>query len=157
MSSTIINIVLVLIIILPMAYFMMGSKSNKKENEEFTNKAKQAGLNPEKTGVFRNAKIAIDKTQSKLCYISKLKDNELHVVDLKDIKQCEVNKIYHTESVHNQATNILKNVSIYLKSSNKTEEVIPIYDGSVDVQIGDDLLEAMDWSKIINHQIKTLA
>lgn len=27
---------------------MMGSKSNKKENEEFTNKAKQAGLNPEK-------------------------------------------------------------------------------------------------------------
>jgi len=157
MASTIINIVLVLIIIIPMLYFMIGKKGNKNVINEFKSKAKDAGVNPDRTGTWQNGVFGIDSTQSKFCYISHLKDDDLHVVDLKEVKHCEVSKVYQTESVHSQDISMLKSVSVNMKTAQKTEIIIPVYNASKNLQIGDDLLDAIDMVKMINAKISTYA
>jgi len=157
MASIIINIILVLIIIIPMAYFMVGKKANKNILADFKQKAKVVGVNPEKTGTWQNGIFGIDNTQGKLCYVAGLQGDDLHVVDLKAIKHCEVSKVYQTESVHSQDISMIKSVSIVLKTENKTEINIFRSNASKNLQIGDDLLEAIDLVKMINAQIQSKA
>jgi len=155
MASIILNIVLVLIIIIPMAYFMVGRKGNKNVINEFKLTARESGVNPDKTMTWQNGIFGIDNAQSKLCYIARLHNNDLHVVDLKEVKHCEVNKVYQTESVHSQDISMLKSVSINMKTIHKSEIIIPIYNASKNLQIGDDLLDANDMVKMINAKILT--
>ena len=157
MASIIINIILVLIIIIPMAYFMFGKKGNKDVINDFKSKAKNSGVNPDKIGTWQNGIYGIDNNLGKFCYVARIQDDDLHVVDLKDIKHGEVSKVYQTESVHSQDISMLKSVSIVLKTVHKSEITIPVYNASKNLQIGDDLLDAIDLVKMINAKIPSIA
>ncbi len=156
MSTIIINIVLVLIIVVPMGYFMFGAGKDKTAVKNFKSKAREAGLNPDKIGIWHGGMIGLDIQKSSLCYLSSLKDGVLHIIDMNEIKHCEVNKLYHKENVHNQATNVLMSVSLYITKKDKSEVVIPVYDSSVHSQIGTDLMEANDWANIINNKAHSI-
>ena len=52
---------------------------------------------------------------------------------------------------------MLKSVSIVLKTVHKSEITIPVYNASKNLQIGDDLLDAIDLVKMINAKIPSVA
>lgn len=52
---------------------------------------------------------------------------------------------------------MLKSVSVNMKTAQKAEIIIPVYNASKNLQIGDDLLDAIDMVKMINAKISTYA
>ncbi|MBL0025164.1 MAG: hypothetical protein IPO98_09220 [Saprospiraceae bacterium] len=154
MSTIILNSVLLLIVLIQMAYFVLGGSKNKGKIEAFTQKSKSLNINPEKVGLWQSGAIGIDKKSGKLCYSSELLDQAIHEVDLQSISQCEVKKNYQTENLHQQDISALKSVTLQLKTIQKSEINIPVYDSKAHPYPGDDLLEAMEWAKIISSYIK---
>ncbi|MBK7637586.1 MAG: hypothetical protein IPJ13_27325 [Saprospiraceae bacterium] len=154
MSSIILNSIIILIILIPMAYFFLGGKNKSKEISNLKTLANQKNLSPEKTGQWQAGVIGLDKKQNKLCYINNTDDQHVQVIDISDITKCDVSKQYQNERAHEKDISMLKKVSLRLKLKNNSEISIPVYDADVNPNPGNDLLEAMDWEKIINNLIK---
>jgi hypothetical protein len=129
-------------------------KTNDEVNS-FKSKAQSQGLQLDKIGHFQSSAIGLDKKQGMLCYFSEMLDDKVHTVDLNSIAKCEVLRFYNTENVHHQDISMLKSVYLHLKTIQKSEINIPIFDSKTHIHPGNDLLEAIDWVKIINTQIKS--
>lgn len=154
MSTSILNVTIILIIVVPMLYFMFGGSKNKNKIASFRKKVNALNIYPEKVGVWHSGAIGLDKKQGKLCYQSELLDDSIHQIDLKSIVGCEVKKTYHTENVHQQDINMLKTVSLQLKTNQKSEIMIPVYDAKLYTHPGNDLMESFEWAKLISTFIK---
>ncbi len=153
MSTILLNTILILIIIVPMVYFVYGGNINKKSINAFRKKAGEINVNPDKIGLWQSGAIGIDKNKRKLVYTSTLIDDNVHEINLENITHCEVKKYYETENVHNQDINMLKSVSLHFKTKQKSEIIIPVYDAKIQTQPGNDLLEAIEWANIISNFI----
>ena len=100
MSSIILNSIIILIILIPMAYFFLGGKNKSKEISNLKTLANQKNLSPEKTGQWQAGVIGLDKKQEKLCYINNTDDQHVQVIDISDITKCDVSKQYQNERAH---------------------------------------------------------
>jgi uncharacterized protein (UPF0333 family) len=154
MLSIIINIVLVLSIIGPMAYFIVGRSNNSKGAQTIKSQSQAAGVVPEKIWVWQMGAMAIDKTNKKLFYAPLIGDNKNVTIDLKEIKMSEIIKSYHKEQAHHQSINMLSRAELHLRTHAKTDIIIPLCDVTLCPQPGNDLLDAIDWNKTINEVIK---
>ncbi|MFZ1457898.1 MAG: hypothetical protein WAT46_17765 [Saprospiraceae bacterium] len=153
MSSIILNSIIILIILIPMAYFFLGGKNKSKEISNLKTLANQKNLSPEKTGQWQAGVIGLDKKQNKLCYLNNTDGTNLNIIDISEIVKCNVSKQYHTEQVHEKDISMLKKVSLHFKLKHNSEITIPVYDADLHPNPGSDLFEAIEWEKIINNQI----
>ena len=156
MSSNILNIILILAIISPMVYFMRPKKNTKQKAlaEALKIMAQSSGGKMDKIGFWQGGSIGIDNKQGQIIFTNPLNSENVEVMDLKSASKCSVKKTYHNEKLHNQDISILKTVSLQVSLNNKTEKSIPVYDSNIFTQPGDDLLEAVEWEKIITNYIK---
>ncbi|MBK7700186.1 MAG: hypothetical protein IPJ39_16400 [Saprospiraceae bacterium] len=152
MSSLILNIVLVLLIFVPMAYFMF-SKPKNSEALKINDLATQSGIKADKITKLTNAVLALDKSKMAIFYQSNL-FNKMEVISLDNIKSTELSKNYMTETVHNKEISILQKADFRLKKNDNQDIILPIYDSSKQDQIGSDLLDTEDFSKQINALLK---
>lgn len=150
MTSVILNIILLILVVGPMAYFLMGNKKDKARKNEFRSQAADQGLSLDKSGLFQDSAVGIDTKQSKLCFTDQ---GSLKTVNLADISECSVSRSYSNENVHNQETKVLKRVHLCLKSGGK-EINIPVFNQDNHPHPGNDLLTALEWEKIINAAVK---
>lgn len=153
MSNIILNIIIVLAIFVPMAYFMFAGNSDKAAAKILKTKMNEMGLSPDVTGLFQSAGIALDKTKGQICFIQN-EENLITNINVNDIATSEVIKLYQTESVHDQDISVLKSVSLVCKQKDKTEIKLPIYNVVKHPNVGSDLMEAVRWSEIINKLIR---
>lgn len=153
MANIILNILLIAVVIVPMLYFFLGGKKNTEEIQALKLLSTKAGLSLDTTGQWQGGVIGMDKKQNKLCYLALPDQNNLQVIDMQDIVQCEVKKQYQNAEAHHQEISVLKGVTLSIITSQKIEKVIPVFDVSVHREPGTDLFEAIDWAKKINNQI----
>ena len=106
MSSLILNIVLVLLIFVPMAYFMFSKPKNSEALKKINDLATQSGIKADKITKLTNAVLALDKSKMAIFYQSNL-FNKMEVISLDNIKSTELSKNYMTETVHNKEIFIL--------------------------------------------------
>lgn len=150
MSSLILNIVLVLLIFVPMAYFMFSKpKSETEAIKNINNVAAKSGIKSDKTLKLKNAVIALDKSKMAIFYQSDL-FNKSEVISLDHVKSTEISKSYVTEKAHGKEISILQKVDFRLKKNDNQDIVLPIFDMAKYDQIGSDLLDSIDFSKQVN-------
>ena len=137
-----------------MIYFFIGGKKSSKEITKLKTLANQNNLSPKKTGQWQAGAIGLDKEQNKVFFITHSDNDDLQIIDISEIINCNVSKQYHTEQVHETGLSILKKVSLHLKLKHNKEVIIPVYDADLHPSPGSDLLEAIEWEKIINDQIR---
>jgi hypothetical protein len=152
MSNIILNIVIILAVFVPMAYFMFAGNADRANAKLLKAKLNEMGLSPDVTGYFQSAGIALDKSKSQICFFQ-YEENKVTNIQVKDVASAEVIKLYQTESVHDQDTSILKSVTLLLKQKDKTDIKMPIYQVDKLASVGSDLMEAVRWSELINKLI----
>ena len=153
MSSLILNIVLVLLIFVPMAYFMFSKPKNSEALKKINDLATQSGIKADKITKLTNAVLALDKSKMAIFYQSDL-FNKMEVISLDNIKSTELSKNYLTETVHNKEISILQKADFRIKKNDNQDIILPIYDSSKQDQIGSDLLDTEDFSRQINALLK---
>ena len=150
MSSIILNILLVMAVIGPMAYFFLGNRKDKARKNDFKSLAGNHGINPDKVGLFQGGAVGLDKRNGKLVFM----DNDtVRSLDISNIAECSVSKSYVKEVVHNQDTNVLKSVVLRILTRDKKEVIVPVYDMNRFPHPGSDLMEAIEWENIINSSV----
>ena len=127
MSSIILNIVLVLLIFVPMAYFMFSKSKNTDALKKINDLATQSGIKADKITKLTNAVLALDKSKMAIFYQSDL-FNKMEVISLNNIKSTELSKNYLTETVHNKEISILQKADFRLKKNDNQDIILPIYD-----------------------------
>lgn len=151
------NIILAAIVIVPMAYFFMsGSSSGNKLKSAFLAKINEKGFQVVDVEIWQKGVVGLDSKSNMLYYQGFSKDeNDLHAIDLAEVKSCTLEKSFTSESVHNSATNVLHTATLALKLANSTVH-IKMYDADETIQMQDDVLKAIKWEKIINAIILNL-
>jgi hypothetical protein len=152
MSNIIINIVIILAVFIPMAYFMFAGNADRANAKILKSTLKEMGLSPDVTGYFQSGGIALDKNKAQICFLQ-YEENKVTNIHVKDVAATEVVKHYQTESVHDQDISVLKTVTLLLKQKDKTEIKLPIYNVDKHANVGSDLMEAVRWSELVNKLI----
>lgn len=152
MSNIILNVVIILAVFIPMAYFMFAGNADRGNAKILKSKLTEMGLSADVTGFFQNGGIALDKNKSQICFLQ-YDENKVTNIHVKDIATAEVVKLYQTESVHDQDTSVLKSVTLQIKQKDKTDIKLPIYHVDKFANVGSDLMEAVRWSELINKLI----
>ncbi len=151
------NIILAAVVIVPMAYFFMsGSSSENKLKSAFLAKINEKGYQVVDVEIWQKGVVGLDSKSNMLYYKGFSQgENDLYAIDLAEVKSCNLEKSYTSESVHNSATNVLQKAILVLKFANSTTN-IKMYDADETIQMQDDVLKAIKWEKLINAIILNL-
>lgn len=153
MSNILLNIIIITVIFVPMAYFMFSGNKDKARANNLKEKLQPLGFSPYTLGFFQSGSIALDKEGTELCFCEEGSDNIIKT-HISQLSSAEVSKHYKTESVHDHDINILKSVTLLLKKKDKTEVKLPVFNIANHPNVGTDLMEAVTWSERINKLIK---
>jgi hypothetical protein len=144
------NIFLAALVIVPMAYFFMsGSSSGNKLKSAFLAKISEKGYQVVDVEIWQKGVMGLDPKNNMLYYQGFSQGDDLHEVDLSEVKSCTLERAMSNESVHNSATKVLHKAILVLKLSNSSIS-IKMYDADETIQMQDDVINAMKWEKIIN-------
>lgn len=149
MSNILLNIIIVTVIFIPMAYFMFSGNKEKSAVKHLKDKLKAFDIMPDIVNCFQGAGIALDKSKSTL-YFYQYEGEILTKTAISEINKADVSKLYQTESVHDHDISVLKSVSILLKMKDKSEVSLPVFSILKHPNVGADLMEAVRWSEMIN-------
>ena len=149
MSNIILNVIIIAVIFLPMAYFMLSGNKEKSSTKFLQDKLKLFHVIPDTIGCFQSGGIALDKGKSEL-YFYQYEGEVFTKIACSEIDKADVEKLYQNEIAHGHDINMLKSVSIIIKLKDKSEVKLPVYNASKYRNVGLDLLESVRWSQLIN-------
>jgi hypothetical protein len=144
MQSILINIILVAVILIPMAYFMFSNKKNKALIDAFKKKAAEQNIAPGDICALANVVIGADAGAGILCWQS-TKGDDLYSIAFSEISDVTVSKSYQNHTIHGAETGTLISVAVSIYKKDKKEVVIPVFNKADGHQIGNDLLDVTEY------------
>jgi hypothetical protein len=154
MQSILLNILLIALILIPMAYFMFGNKKNTAQLVSFKKKANEQNISPADICALRNVLIATDARAGILCW-QNAKGGDFYSIALAELSDVSVSKSYQNHTIHGAETGTLASVAISLHKKDKKDVVIPVFNEAEGHPIGNDLLDVTEFvNKVKKSQLK---
>jgi hypothetical protein len=155
-SAIMIGIVTLLICVVPLILMRNSKKRKEKEvKEAIAAIAAKSNSKVEESHGWNNTLIGIDRLNSKLFFIKKLKDTKIeHTIDLSEIETCRV--IHSQRNVVNGNYSVTQKLELGLISRNrgKAEIQLEFYNLDYDsLTMTEELHLAEKWADIINTTI----
>lgn len=162
MGTTIIGLVITLICALPIILWSLNSyKKKKKKVELLKNLAKENNCKIGQFDLTSKILIAIDKSSQKIFHFRWIEDRTSNqVVDVNDLKSCEVNNFTKKSSNKKSYSATIERIELIVKHQDvkKSDIALEFYNIEHDgINLGDELMLAEKWCNIINRKIESLS
>ena len=144
MQSIILNILLVAVIIIPMAYFMFGNKKNSDVISAFKKKAGDQSLSPNEICSLSHVTIGSDSKSKTLCWMN-TKSGDFHSIPFSELSDVTVSKSYQNHMIHGTETGTLSGVALSLHKKDKKDVAITVFNEADGHPVGNDLLDVTEF------------
>lgn len=153
LSLNIVMLVVILIVIVPFAWFILADKSAiLKKKKTFQNIAKEQHVKPSETEYWNNTCLAYDAQDNVLLYInSGDSDTKVEKIKLDEVKKCAINKTtkdYKSGGQHYSEMSHLDLVFTFL--SDTAPLSIALYDVNENFSQNQEMTRAEKWLAFID-------
>lgn len=153
MSTIIIDIIIFIIVITPLAYFILKSNKDPKSEAALSSFISGDGKQMGELVHLVHCVIALDKDQENIYRFNRA-DGAIEKVALADLSSCKVEKIVDRGESHDSKTEILRNVTLSMKTKDRKDIKWLVFDRDNQNQIGSDLLDVQALVEKFQDKIK---
>lgn len=142
MLSVFINIIIVLSIIIPVAYLMVGKNNTHSQISIFKTKAKNIQLESSKVEIIGDCILGYSKNKKCIFYSDKENMNVIIQIELDSIKNIQISKTYGSDQMLNE-------IDLIIQTQGSKNHTLPVFRKRPGRTPGTSLQDAEEWKVFI--------
>lgn len=147
-----INLALVAVVLIPFILFLLYGRSEKRRLKKlFSQEAYKHQLRVTEKDSWNNTTIGLDPDRAVILFMQLRKNGPFtEIIDLKQVKSCEVLPEIRTVANHQRPENVLQRIDLKLTLYNKVTRFITLYDSDENYNQEYEQKFAEKWGGVIN-------
>lgn len=132
-------------------FILFGIKEKSLLKSKFSEEAQKHQLRFDEKDTWNNNMLGLDKEKAKILLVQK-KRSEIatELIDLKQVRHCEILEKVQTVKIEQRKEDILQRVDLQLKLHNGSVQMVNLYDSEETYSQDYELKHAERWSRTIN-------